>query len=389
MNLCQRARTIALLLSCLVLTIWVTSVISADPKGNLRSTMQSIFQALTTVFPLSLSEETFEEDANRQQIQNSLRTLARHATQLASHGKSIPPSFDFLQRSLSQGAQETLELYEAGYHEEARFVFHQLIDNCFLCHSQLPSSQPFGLGQYFLKELEMGHLPPLSPYEQVRIAVATRQFDSALTACETLFRSRSTPAIQIDLMSFFEDYLRIVMRVHRNFARAINTSEVFLKRPDVPRYLNDHLITWVDTLKALQHDTSDGNELTRAQTLIEQGQKRNRFLADRRGLIYFAMASSDLHRYVSTGSKPASQLAEAYYLLGVSDSYMPRSSWISETEFFLERAIRLAPKSKVAKTAYSFLEEYVMTGFSGADQADTPSTAYSQLSELRRLIDGS
>lgn len=378
-----------LLLSCLGFTLWVTSAMSADPKGDLRPTMQSIFRALTIVFPLSLSEESFEKAENRQQIQDSLRTLTRSATSLASHGDSIPPSFDFLQRSLSQDAQEASTLYEAGYYEEARFVFQQLIDNCFLCHSQLPSAQPFVLGQRFLKELERGHLPPLPPYDQVRIAVATRQFDSALAACEALFQSRATPAVQIDLMAFFEDYLRIVIRVHRDFVRAINTMEAFLKRPDVPRYLNDHITTWVETLKALQHDSSDGSELSRAQRLIQQGQKHNRFLADRRGLIYFAVASSDLHRYVSTGSKPAAQLAQAYYLLGVSDSYMPRSSWISETEFFLERAIRLAPESAIAKTAYSFLEEYVMTGFAGSAHAETLNTIYPQLSELRRLIDGS
>jgi hypothetical protein len=146
----------------------------------------------------------------------------------------------------------------------------------------------------------------------------------------------------------------------------------------------------VATLKALQHDNSDGNELDRVQRLIQQGQQRNRFLADRQGLIYFAVASSDLHRYVSSDSKSLSQLAEAYYLLGVVDSYIPRSSWISETEFFLEQAIRLAPNSPVAKNAYSFLEEYIMMGLTGAGYPDEgSSTLYPQLSELRRLIEGS
>jgi tetratricopeptide (TPR) repeat protein len=383
----HRVLVITLFLGGLIFIIQAKEMMSAEPQPDIRPAMRSIFQALTTVFPLSLNEDTFQEPANRQQIQDGLRALARSARQLTSHGASITPSFKFLQRSLRRDAQEAANLFESGYYEQARFVFQQLTDHCFLCHSQLPSSEAFGLGQHFLEQLQMNHL---SPYEQVRIAVAARQFDTALTACEALFQSQETPAVQIDLMAFLEDYLRIVIRVHRDFPRAIKALESFQKRPDVPRYLSHHLTTWVATLKALQHDNSDGNELDRVQRLIQQGQQRNRFLADRQGLIYFAVASSDLHRYVSSDSKSLSQLAEAYYLLGVVDSYIPRSSWISETEFFLEQAIRLAPNSPVAKNAYSFLEEYIMMGLTGAGYPDEgSSTLYPQLSELRRLIEGS
>jgi len=382
----QRALVITLLLGCLAFTIQAKWVMSAESQQDIRLAMRSIFQALTTVFPWSLNEDAFQEPTNRQQIQDGLRALAQSATQLTSHAAAITPSFNFLQRSLSRNAQDAANLFESGHYEQARFVFQQLIDNCFLCHSQLPSSQSFGLGERFLEQIEMTHL---SPHEQVRIAVAARQFDTALTACEALFQSEELPAVQVDLMAFLEDYLRIVIRVHRDFPRAIKALEGFRKRPDVPRYLSQHLTTWVETLKALQPDKSGGNQLDHAQRLIQQGQQRNRFLADRQGLIYFAVASSDLHRYVSSGSKSPSELAEAYYLLGVTDSYIPRSSWISETEFFLEQAIRLAPKSPVAQNAYTFLEEYIIMGLAGSAYPDFSSNLYPQLSELRRLIEGS
>ena len=66
MKLWQRALVTILSLGCLVLTIQIRSVMSADPKGELRTTMQSIFQALMNVLPLSLDEEAFENPANRQ-----------------------------------------------------------------------------------------------------------------------------------------------------------------------------------------------------------------------------------------------------------------------------------------------------------------------------------
>ncbi len=304
--------------------------------------MQAIFQALTTVLPLSLTDEAFQDRGNRQRIQNALAALSNHATNLAQHGRKAPEKLGFISRSLSGDAARTLDLFESEDFESSRFVLHQLTDNCFLCHSRLRSARPFPLGKRFLERLPMSQL---DTHERVRLAVAARQFDTALTTCEALFRSTEFPAAQIDLMALFEDYMRIALRVQRDFPRVINTLETFQQRPDVPRYLAHHLTVWVESLKRLQADTGEENELKRARQLIEQGQHHNRFLADRQGLVHFTLASGLLHRYVDLGSKSKPELAEAYYLIGVAESYIPRTSWISETEFYLETAIRLDPGS--------------------------------------------
>jgi hypothetical protein len=82
-------------------------------------------------------------------------------------------------------------------------------------------------------------------------------------------------------------------------------------------------------------------------------------------------------------------LAEAYYLLGVAESYISRTLWISETEFFLETAIRLAPTSGPALQAYAFLEEYVLAQHMGSSGLHLPADVRARLEELRRLVDGS
>ena len=351
--------------------------------NGLRSTMRAIFQALTTALPLSLEAQQFQDEKNRQPIHDALRALADHAAKLSSHAQGGPESFDFLRQSLSSNAHEALDLFEQGHYEESRFLLHQLTDNCFLCHSRVPSSRPFPLGKHLLDHIPISQL---SPHEAVRLAVAARQFDTALATCEELFRSADIPATEIDLMAFFEDYMRIAIRVRHDFTRVIQTLEAFRQRPDVPRYLDQHISGWIDALKTLQDDMGPGNELARGRVLIQQGQRQNRFLADRQGLVYFIAASSLLHRYVTTSAGPEPQLAEAYYYLGVAESYVPRTSWISETEFFLETAIRLAPTSLFGKKAFAFLEEYLIVGYSGSSGLHLPSDIKRRLDELRRLI---
>ena len=356
----------------------------SDAKRDIRPTMHAIFQALTTALPISLDAQQFQSAKHRQSLHDALRDLAKNAADLSQHGQHVPAGFDFLRQSLKQNARETLELFEDGHFEEARFVLQQLTDNCFLCHSRLPSSGDFSLGKRFLDQLPIDQL---SPHERVRLAVASRQFDTALSTCEALFRSTDIPAAQIDLMAFFEDYMRIAIRVQSDFTRIIKTLETFRQRADVPHYLGLHLSSWIQSLKTLQADTSHGDDLAHARALIETGQRHNRFLADRQGLVYFMQASSVLHRYVEAGSLSKPQFAEAYYLLGVAESYIQRSSWISETETFLEAAVRVAPTSPFGKKAYAFLEEYVITGYSGSSGLHLPSDVQTRLDELRRLLD--
>ena len=383
----SRWRQIGMLAFVLSMLAWTasgqTGRADAVKTGKLRPMMQSIFQSLTTVLPLSLSAETFQDAANRQRLHDALQALSRHATRLTQHGAQVPADFDFLRGSLRNDAQSAFELFASGDFEESRFVFQHLADNCFLCHSRLPSARPFPLGERFMTQLPM---QKLDPHQRIRLAVAARQFDLALSSCESLFDSLDIPAAQVDLMGLFEDYLRIAIRVRNDFPRAIQTLQTFQQRPDVPQYLSHLLGVWIESLSALQVEPDRGSELTRARSLIQQGQNRNRFMIDRQGTPHFALASGLLHRFVNAANRPKPQLAEAYYLLGVAESYMPRTSWISETDFYLETAVRLAPESPVGRRAFLFLEESLTMGYTGSSGLHLPSDIQQRLDELRGLI---
>lgn len=117
------------------------------------------------------------------------------------------------------------------------------------------------------------------PKTAVNLYAQDNLFDTVttcLSGCETLFRTLDIPAAQIDLMAFFEDYMRIAIRVQEDFSRIVKTREVFQQRSDVPHYLTHHLSSWIHSLEVLQPDMREGDELARARTLIRQGQRHNR-----------------------------------------------------------------------------------------------------------------
>lgn len=108
----RQVSVIAALMIMLVLPVPVqTRNTGSTPEGGLRPTMRAIFQALTTVIPLSLSGQRFRDSANRQRLHDALQALSHHAMKLTQHGQEAPASFNFLRHSLRDDAQKAFELF--------------------------------------------------------------------------------------------------------------------------------------------------------------------------------------------------------------------------------------------------------------------------------------
>jgi hypothetical protein len=114
-----------------------------------------------------------------------------------------------------------------------------------------------------------------------------------------------------------------------------------------------------------------------------------RFPADHQGFVHFVVASSLLHRFLDTQPADTSALGEAYYLLGLTETAVSRTTWLSEAPFFLETAIRLDPTSVVAAKAYDVLNTSILTEYTGSLGTRVPPAVQDYLAELRRLRGGS
>ena len=126
---------------------------------------------------------------------------------------------------------------------------------------------------------------------------------------------------------------------------------------------------------------------SRICALIEQAQDSDRYPDDRAALVDYVAASAILHGYISSQPSLGPEVAEACWWLGLIESRIGRSFWLSQTEFFLEQAIRLAPQKPFARDAYALLEEFEVSGYSGSQGGDVPKDVRERLAELKALID--
>lgn len=373
-------------LACVALAgfTWM-GVRPAAARDDTATIMAGIVGPLTRVLPASLEESDFADPANREQLAEGLRELAAAAAVLERHGGERDAGFRYLSGSLAEDARATQFRFERGDYPESRYALHQLTNTCIVCHSRLPSDGESGLADQLFARAEVSSL---SARQRARLQLATRRFDAALNTYEMMFADPLMSPTLFDIGGDLVDYLTISLRVRQDLERPRATLERLAGRPDLPPYMRRNLRAWLDALPRLSKEIAKPPSVERARNLIAQGNGVRGYAADRAGVIYDLAASSILHRYLDTNPEPGPETARALYLIGITDAWTQRSYWVSEAEFALKAAIRMAPKDPVARDAYLLLEEYVVLGHSGSGGTHIPPDLRAELQELRELIEG-
>ncbi len=382
----------------ILLTLFFAAVVTATfvftsqytqaetPTPTTQDIMQANFAAISTAFGASFDPIEFEAPENRKRIRDALESLSKNARQLSEHGKDLDGESKFLRESFFRDAADALRAYKAGYYPESRFVLHQMIDNCVGCHTKLPSDSGFEAQGSFLIGVDS---QKLRVADRVRLQVATRQFEAALETYEQMFRMEEITPQQMDLDSAFQGYLEVAVQVRAEYSRAAAGLRLFEQRKDVPGYLESRLEAWTRALDQLAKNPPPvGGGLPEARRLIKIAREQSVFPDDPNALVYYVTAAGVLHRYIDSGPKQKEKLAEAFYLLGVAESHVNHSYWISETEYFLEIAIRMAPDAEFSQSAFDFLEDLTTAGYSGSGGVNIPADVKDRIEELRRLVEG-
>jgi hypothetical protein len=378
-------RTLGLAIAIAAMALPAGPAAAESPApDDTRVLMREIFAAFATLVEHVDDPEAFASSAERESLVRAYQTLDRNAHQLENHGGAIGEGHQPVGRSLADDVERAFDFFVIGHFESARFVTAQLAEACFACHSKLPAAHRFELGA---KLLEVEPVASLPPERKALLAVAARQFDTALTLFETYFADPSHSAVDVALSGALESYLKVALRVRGEPDRVRATLQRFRQRPDLPYYLGAEVDRWIESLRSLDL-AAPGDRLARAREQIDAARAETAYPGDRRGLVRFVVASRWLHEYLGTGDLDPDARAETFLLLGLCEIHISSSLWVSEAEAFLESAIRTAPGSEHARTAYAILEGFFVEGYTGSGGTHLPPEIERRLAELRALVEG-
>ena len=362
----------------------LASPASAALDDGTRQIMHRVLEAMQHLLPLSLSSRGFD-DEQQAETARWIAVLSEATDTLQRHEAPRIESARYLSRSLASDVR-TLELaFAEGDQRKTQYYVLALTDHCVACHSRLPAQRKLEVSNDFFTAAERSALDPRA---RIRLLVATRRFEEALTAWEALFADTTRRPESIEQSGALDDYLSVAIRVQRDLPRAKRSLERFARRSSQPPHLREVLDAWIASLTRLIAEPTPAPSLEAAGKLVGRADAMIEFPADRRGRVYDLVASSLLYRLIAAPPSGFDdpQLGEALYLLGRIEARGPGGRWVSETESHLVSAIRLAPAEPFARDAYSVLEAYIEMDYGGPHGAEIPPQQSALLAELAALI---
>jgi tetratricopeptide (TPR) repeat protein len=348
--------------------LWLASGLTASLLGgtvlaqnekpqDTRAAMRRVYGALARLLPAALAEKPMSDERQRAQLREATEVLWQDAALIRS--------------------RLGVERYE-----DAGYWVIRMTESCIACHSRLPSIDQPTFAAKLVESVDGGALLPV---QRARLEIALRQFDSALETHEKLMADPRTSPLALDYTGTLVDYLVVSLRVRQTPERARKGLQALARRADLPGRLRRDVAAWIAAITELTPDLTASPTLERAARILEQGEALRRHPADRIDLVHCVVGSSMLYRYLQTDSATSDTLAEASYLLAVSDAFLRRSFERSEAQFHLERTIRLVPNTELARVAYAQLESETFLSYSGSSGLHVPDDVLRWLAELRVL----
>jgi hypothetical protein len=314
-------------------------------------------------------------------ITEALSVLADSAAALEAHDQ-LGPEYNYVRRSLARDAREAVLHYRQEHYAGARFLLRQLVSNCVACHDKLPASADYDLGRAFVERARIEDIPA---HQLAPLMVATRQFEPALDTYENLFRSAEHTPRELVASGDVAEYMKVGLRAMDEGDRVCATLRALQHRDDVTAQIASQIVEWVRVISSFERPSGAHAELNASRVLISDARNREGLPGDNPMLAHYILGSGCLLRYLESHPE-GTDFAEALYLLGVCDSHISRSPWVSETEFYLESAVRADPSSRYAVLAMDFLEAWVKEQYSGSGGMIVPEETQKRLEELRSLI---
>lgn len=350
-------------------------------RPEIKSTMQQFYKEISVLLPLSLDDEAFFDKKKDTQIKTSLKKLDELSKSLGNSTKVLgDEAVGQIASEFKYFSQEAYTAFNNGHKPKAQALIQYQSESCMSCHTMRGSQSEPKLKLDFLAQIAY---EDLGPWEKARFLTIARQFSASMNEYERLLSSAELSDSQKILSNAYLEYLVLGLRVKDDMPRV----KSFLKKrvaSSDPAIVKEALVSWVDTIEKVESIKKPWSMET-AKHLMKLGEGHKRFPADRRGMVYYIIASKIIRAEVeSLDRKDVLGRAKAQFLLGQCELVLDAFNFKSLNYF--AKAIKLAPSSKFAAEALRLYKEHLYLSFSGSSGTHIPEREMAMLKELTGLV---
>jgi hypothetical protein len=353
----------------------------SERPGEVLPHMQLAYQALMKVLGYTSRSNEHVKLSDLTDTEDQLRQLSEQAKIIHQLMVREEKGKEFRAADLEKSTQLAYSRFKSGHQDQVKFHISEAVNDCFECHTSRGSAADSRFTSSFAKDLQALDLDPLT---KARFLSLSRQFDASAEAYERILLAKD---FDLDGYINFDplmDYLILTLRVKSDAPRALKTLGQ-LENRDLPTVIKREISSWAKALRAYNSRALKGNPAQKAEALIRTGRSTMEFPRDRTAVVEFILASKYLRDYLNQERVPPMDKAKAYYDLGACETVVGTSFASDEANVYFAEAIRLAPKTDLAKKAYARYEENIYLSFSGSSGVKIPDDEKDNMIKLKSI----
>ncbi len=352
-----------------------------DQYAEFKPHMQAVYGSLIKVMGVLLKGSDSLSPKERETLEPQFKNLAEHAHAIQGIAGRSDKGHQVLAAELSKSTMKAYKQFKDGNTSQTRFFLSDVVNTCFSCHTSRSSTEDSRFVVDFNKDLKWNEFDPLS---QARFLALSRQFEAASKQYEKLFLSNELSADELINFDPLIEYLVINIRVRGDAASVLKTLQS-MKLDAYPELVKKDLTAWVSALKADQAQKPKGSSLSQAKNHMKKALVSMEYPRDRVGLIHYIFASKLLHEVVQSKEVPAPEKADAYYHLGIAELGIGSPLFADEPNAYFEEAIRLQPKTALARKAFAQFQENILFSYTGSSGTNLPDDEKAKIEQLKSL----
>lgn len=357
-----------------------------EMPGPLGASMQNMKISLERLLPYLVDREAFEAPQNESRLKHDISQLDKisKAVSHADFKAQTDPSYGFLSEGFHDELGRSLDAFETGKKDYARYSLLNVTAYCIECHTRTASGPAFNSPDL------SSTLKRLKPLERGEYLLSVRQFDGALEEFKNILKTEPDEKFN------FYDYdraLRYAMAITVKFQNdPVKTEQVIQQisaSAKIPYFLKQAASAWNASIDAWKREkaskkTSVKDRLDMIDLLVKRGRVAQQGVSDRSGDVEFLRALSEAHLLLMTKLTP-DQMGRVLFRTGQAyESVRDLALWNLHENYY-EACVRRVPHSKWSRQCYKSLQESVFIGYTGTSGTRIPPDVQARLSKLEKL----
>ncbi|MEW5849254.1 MAG: hypothetical protein AB2A00_10590 [Myxococcota bacterium] len=326
------------------------------------------------------------DQANSPRVKHRLEDEARELVVLSrhDHGERMAgdPTARTMMDLLESESREVEFAVREGRMPYARRLLVNVSRSCVACHTSA-QDEPLYVTPQLLRRAE-----GLRPLERAPLLQALRRYDEAASVYASVVRDEGAPPRERSRAA--EEGLALAVRVQRSAPAARAVIQAVMESHGTAASLRESAASWSRAVEAWEAEASDGARPTEAQLadnaqrLVAEGMAVTNEGNPGAGAVQLHRAANMAHEQLARFPQGA-RAAEASYVLGVAWRELPTlSEWFVHPAF-LDRCVRMAPHTPVAKDCAREYEVSMTEEFRPAAGEALPREVAHRLSVIQAL----